>query len=59
MTYQDVLKQLLAMPAERLNDTATVFCQLSNEYVPIDGVWSAGEENDVLDEDHPYFVVAA
>jgi hypothetical protein len=57
MTYSELLKHLQSLPKDRLNDTATVFCQFTDEYLPVKAMWSAGSENDVLDEDHPYFVV--
>lgn len=57
MTYKELLNHLQSLPKEALENTATVFCQFTDEYLPVKAIWSAGVENDVLDENHPYFVV--
>lgn len=57
MTYKELLQNLSKIPEDRLNDNALVFIQWDNEYLPISAIWKAGEENDVLNEGHTYFVI--
>ena len=57
MTYKELLQNLSRIPEDRLNDNALVFIQWDNEYLPISEIWESGEENDVLNKGHTYFVI--
>jgi hypothetical protein len=41
-------KQILALPPERQNDTATVSCDLAEEAIPVKSLTTV-QENDILD----------
>ena len=60
LTWNDVLKQLQKMSAERLEDTATIHTQELDEFYGITGfgVSKDGDAADsVLDHGHLYFQV--
>ncbi len=55
MTYRDLLQKLTDLTEEQLNQNVTVFFKYADEYVPIEGMKIA-DEDDVLDKGHPYMV---
>jgi hypothetical protein len=57
MTYKELQTLLSELSDEQLNMTATVYFADADEYWAIDSPAISGEDNDVLDADHPYLVV--
>ena len=55
-TYRDMLAYLNTFTQEQLDLTATVFDSDEDEFYAID-VDNITREADVLDADHPYFVI--
>jgi hypothetical protein len=55
MKYQDLLKHLLKMPKDRLQDDAVIYVWNENEYYPVTEM-SISLENDILDAQHHYMV---
>ena len=54
-TYKQLLEQLLTLTPEQLDCTPTVYDSEIDEYLPIKQFLIATDEDQVLDEDHPYF----
>jgi len=58
MTYKQLIKSLMEIPAERLDDTITVYDPDRDDYCAVNHVAVAVEaENDVLDEGHTFLVL--
>ena len=58
MTYKQLIKSLMEIPAERLNDTVTVFDPDRDDFCGVNHMELAAEAtNDVLDEGHAYLVL--
>ena len=55
LTYKQLLHQLLDLTPEQLDCTPTVYDSEIDEYLPIKQFLIATDEDQVLDEDHPYF----
>ncbi len=66
MTYGELLAHLLEMDDEQLKMTVTVYSVETDEVIGVDGFDVTGEEEDlafapsedVLDDGHPYLIVA-
>lgn len=59
MTYKELLDRLNQLPAERLHDTVTVYCQYMDEYTAVTGADVSDEaDTDVLDHNHFYLILA-
>jgi len=52
MTYKQLLDILKAVPAEVLEQTATVYLGQTDEYIAATELSFSKEDNDVLDEGH-------
>ena len=48
MTYKQLAEQILALPPERQNDTATVSCDIAQEAIPVKSLISV-QKDDILD----------
>ena len=60
MTYKELLETLQNLPADRLNDTVTVYEPYEQEYIAVVHTATAQEEdNDVLDPGHLFLVLKA
>jgi len=58
MTYKQLIKSLMEIPAERLDDTVTVFDPDQDDFCGVNHLELATEEtNDVLDAGHAYLVL--
>lgn len=57
LTYREVLAALQSMNQEQLDMNVTVFLPDVTEYFPVHALETT-TECDVLDENHPYFVLA-
>ena len=58
MTYAELIEELGKIPAERLDDTITVYDPDRDDYCAVNHVAVAVEaENDVLDEGHTFLVL--
>jgi hypothetical protein len=55
-TYREVLEALKNLSEEDLDKTATVYVRGVDEYYPIQ-TFGVTPDTDVLDKDHPYFLV--
>lgn len=56
-TYRELLEILRQMTPEQLNMTATVFVRGVDEFYPVQTFGTSDESNDVLDPNHPYFLI--
>lgn len=54
-TYRQLLEKLNQLPDERLDDTATVYDQVEDEFYAAHGL-EINDLDDVLDLGHPYIV---
>ena len=54
-TYKQLLDRLLTLTDEQLDCTPTVYDSETDDYYPITQFLIATDEDQVLDEDHPYF----
>jgi hypothetical protein len=60
MTYKELIEELQKLPADRLNDTVTVYDSDRDEYVGVNHTSIAlAEHNDVLDPGHLYLVTTS
>lgn len=57
MTYKQLLNSLRYMSEARLNDHVTVYDHGTGEYMGVDRLLIAGQEQDVLDEGHIYLTM--
>lgn len=57
MTWNQLVAHIQALPMERRDDTATVFDQLTDNFIPVLAWEIAGAENDVLDDGHAIIVI--
>ena len=57
MTYRQLIAKLSGITTINLDTTVTVYDSAENEFHPVQDLNYAGEENDVLDRDHPYLVI--
>jgi len=58
MTYKQLIKSLMEIPAERLNDDVTVFDPDREDFCVVNHVELSDEKtNDVLDAGHAYLVL--
>ena len=55
LTYKQLLHQLLDLTPEQLDCTPTVYDSETDEYLPIKQFLIATDEDQVLDEAHPFF----
>ena len=53
-TYRDLLTMLQSMTDEQLDCTPTVYIEGVDEYYPATTLLTASDNNQVLDENHPY-----
>jgi hypothetical protein len=51
ITYLKLLHKLGSIPAERLNDTVSIYDESEDEYYPVEDTFIT-EESDVLDKGH-------
>ena len=57
-TYRQLLLLLKTIPEDNLEDTVTVYSSFDDEFTPTEfELCFSGEDNDVLDEGHPYLKV--
>lgn len=56
LTYRQLLRVLLDLPLERLDDTATVYVSHLDEFYPIQ-MADTEEADDVLDEGHLFLAI--
>lgn len=56
ITYREILTVLQQLTPEQLDCTATVFVRGIDEYYPVQS-FGTTTESDVLDENHPYFLI--
>jgi hypothetical protein len=56
MTYGDLLIHLQSLDPHELEMTATVYLADVDEFIPLSTFLFSDEENDVLDEGHPYIM---
>ena len=57
MTYNELIARLQTqLTPEQRECAATVFCYESDEFLPIDGI-SIAEEDDVLDKGNPSLMI--
>lgn len=56
ITYREIQNALAAMTPEQLDMNASVFVSDTDEYYPIK-VITVTKETDVLDANHPFFLV--
>ena len=54
-TYKQLLEKLLTLTPEQLDCTPTIYDSETDDYYPITTFLIATDEDQVLDEDHPYF----
>ena len=52
MTYRELLKSLMELPDERLDDDATVFDTIIDEFYPVITTKIVGDDQGVLDAGH-------
>jgi hypothetical protein len=57
MTYKELQDKLNSIPSERLNDTITVYDHGTGEYMGVEMLLVAGQDQDVLDEGHVYLTM--
>ena len=58
MTYKQLIKSLMEIPADRLNDDVTVFDPDREDFCAINHLELSDEKtNDVLDAGHAYLVL--
>lgn len=58
MTYKELIKSLMEIPADRLNDDVTVFDPDREDFCAINHLELSDEKtNDVLDAGHAYLVL--
>jgi hypothetical protein len=57
MTYRNLLKVLLDLPKENLDDTATVYAKNEDEFFPIEEAKFADEKQDILDVGHMFLEI--
>ena len=56
MTYQELKDLLSEFSDEQLRMTVTVYVNDADEYFAIESPAISGDDNDVLDADHPYLI---
>jgi len=56
MTYGDLLFHLQSLDPHELEMNATVYIADMDEFIPLSTFLFSDEENDVLDEGHPYIM---
>jgi len=56
LTYRELLNSLITLTEDELNMTATVYLADVDEFIPLSTFLFSDEENDVLDEGHPYIM---
>jgi hypothetical protein len=60
MTYKELIEELQKLPADRLNDTVTVYDPDRDDFCGINHTSIAlAEHNDVLDPGHLYLVTTS
>ena len=60
MTYKELLEQIQQLPADRLEDTVTIYDPFMQEYTSALGAFLADEnDTDVLDPGHLFIVKKA
>lgn len=59
MTWNDLRKQIEALTPEQLNTDVTVYNPADTEFYPVINQLKVNKNFDVLDEDHPFIVVAS
>ena len=57
LTYLDLLRKCASLTPEQLQMNVSVFNSETSKYHPVTGCKMSDEENDVLDEGHPYIVI--
>jgi hypothetical protein len=60
MTYKELLEKIQQLPADRLDDSVTIYDPLTQEYCGVLGAFLADEyDTDVLDPGHLFIVKKA
>jgi len=60
MTYAQLLEQLQKLPADKLQNTVTVYDPDRDDFCPVNHTEKSEErDNDVLDHDHFYLVLTS
>jgi len=57
ITYGELLKRLQGFTKQQLDCTVVVLDRAYDEYNDMTTIYFSGQENDVLDEDHPILVI--